>query len=415
MSSRTATSSRRRAWTRGRQSRLDVSFYYHDSDSMSADRLPFGFPVYEGFDLETLYGKVDFRTTFASGVGLSLSAWTHRQDDALSEKRLEDDAVLRETPTLYQRSGLRSELTWRTGRHALVAGADFLDGSFEHNFEPALAIDQQEYGLFVNDTITAGSLCVTPGLRYDHSNLSGGLASPSLGVTWLASRDLLLRGLVSRGFNDPSIVKYFDAPPMRYVGNGDLQPEIILSYQAGLETNVADLLRAKLTLFYHDIDDVLVEKLIGVPFQPPGFTTENGGRATTVGGDFEIATNRFKGFTFEAGASYERIELLDFTDPQYDQVRNLYGFNGAVSYDGRKGLRATVKAHYFRWDMTDRWESESGGVVVDGNVATELLRKGAVAVDAFFTAHNIFNASSYSDFLHQNPDRWVEAGVRCSF
>jgi len=395
----------------GTASRLDVTLYYHDGDSANADRLRFGLDVYEGFDVETLYGKADFRTSFA-GADLNLSAWTLNQDDNFYEKRVSDDAWVRDAPTLYDRHGFRGELTWRTGRHVIVAGADFLDGRFEHHFEPRVGIDQQKYGLFVNDTITAGSLRITPGLRYDHSNLAGGLASPSLGITYPASRDLLFRALISRGFHDPAIVKYFDAPALGYYGNENLKPETIWSYQAGLEANISNLLRAKLTLFYHDIDEILVEKVISFP---RAFTTENGGRAQTLGGEFEIATNRFKGFTFEAGASYEQTKLHDYTDPLYEPVRDVYGFNGAVSYDAGRGLRATVKGHYLWWDMIDRWQSESGGVIVDGNVIKQLLRSRGVTLEVFFTAHNIFNASSYSDFLQQNPDRWLEAGVRLAF
>ena len=176
--------------------------------------------------------------------------------------------------------------------------------SYEEEFEPHNSIDQREYALFVNDTITAGNLSVTPGLRYDHSSLAGGLASPSLGATYLASRDLLFRALVSRGFNDPAIVKYSDAPAFGYSAPQELKPEKIWSYQAGVEANVADLLRAKLTLFYHDIDDILIEKSVA----PGTFTTENGGSARTAGGEFEIATNTFKGFVFKSGVQLREDE-----------------------------------------------------------------------------------------------------------
>lgn len=322
---------------------------------------------------------------------------------------------MRNTPTAYDRYGFSGDITWRTGRHVIVAGGDFMDGRFEHRFEPRLEIDQQEYGLFVNDTIAAGSLCVVPGLRYDHSSLSGGLASPSLGMTWLSSRDLLFRALVSPGFHDPSIVKYFDAPAMGYYGNKDLSPEIVWSYQAGLEANVSSALRAKVTLYYHDIDDVLVDRLVSKPPERPTFTSENFGSGRTVGGELEITTNAYRGFSLEAGASYEHIELRDFTDLMYKSDRDLCGVNGAVTYDAGRGLRATVKAHYFRWDMSDRWQSDSDGVVVDANLIQEVLRRGRLSLDIFFTARNIFDASSYADITMQNPGRWVEAGVRCSF
>jgi outer membrane receptor protein involved in Fe transport len=298
------------------------------------------------------------------------------------------------------------------GRHTIVAGADFMDGRLESNFEPHREFDHREYGLFVNDTIIAGSLCVTPGLRYDHSDRAGGIVSPSLGATWLASRDLLFRAIVSRGFHEPAITKYEDAPGIGYVGNEDLTPEIVWSYQAGVEANVAGLLRAKLTLFYHDIDDVLVDKVTGIPV---GLTAENAGKAHSWGGQLELVAREHRGFTFEAGASYEQIELENFSDLLHEPRRDVYGFNGAATYDGGKRFRATLRGHYLWWDMYRRFAGDYDGFIVDANLITEVARRDRLALEVFFTARNIFDAASYSDSAQRNPGRWVEAGVRCSF
>ena len=207
----------------GRKTRIDLSFFYHNSDSVNADLSLLGPDVYNGFAMETLYGKADLRTSFADGVDLHLSAWRLRSNDNFWMKQLSTDATMRDAPIRFDRYGFSGNLAWRTGSHALVAGADSLNGTYEEEFEPHSSIDQREYALFVNDTVTAGNLSVTPGLRYDHSSLAGGLACPSLGATYLASRDLLFRALVSRGFHDPAIVKYSDAPAFGYHGTRGTQ------------------------------------------------------------------------------------------------------------------------------------------------------------------------------------------------
>ena len=241
--------------------------------------------------------------------------------------------------------------------------------------------------------------------------MSGGLASPSLGVTYLVSRDLLLKAIVSRGFNDPAIVKYSDAPAFGYFAPQELKPEKIWSYQAGVEANVSELLRAKLILFYHVIDDILIDKVT----DPESRTTENGGSGKTVGGEFEIATNSFNGFVFKSGASYENRKAIDVNDPQYSDVSDIYGVNAALTYDAKKGLRGTMQAHYLWWDMQEFRKAESRGVVVDLSIAKKLLDTGKLALDLFGSAHNIFDAHSYNDQLQQNPGQWFEAGARCTF
>jgi vitamin B12 transporter len=395
----------------GRQTRIDLSVFSHTSDSVNANLQSVGRDAYNGFTMKTLYGKADLRTSFAEGLDLSLAAWWLRQDDNFYENLLSTDVRTRDAPTLYQRHGLSGSLAWRTENHALVAGADTVNGRFEQDFGPHDAVDQSTYALFVNDTITAGRLSVTPGLRYDHSSLAGGLASPSLGATWLVSRDVLFRALVSRGFNEPALVRHFDAPPFGYYASQNLAPEKIWSYQAGLEANIADLLRSKLTLFYHDIDDILIEKYLG----PGTFTMENGGQARTAGGELEVATNTFGGFVFKGGVHYEQIKLIDFRDRLYFTVREVWGLNATLAYAGKNGLKGMVKAHYLAWDMTDAWKADSRGIVVDLTVGKKFLVAGAVALEPFVAAQNIFDARSYNDVTQPNPGRWLEAGVRCTF
>jgi len=395
----------------GRKTGIGLTVFYHRSDSVSADYQQFGRDVSDGFAMDTLYGKADFRTSFADNVDLCLSAWRLRNNDNLYENQLSTDIRTRDAPIQFDRYGFSGSLAWRTGDHALVAGADSSNGRYEEEFEPGNTIDQHKYALFANDTIAAGKLSVTPGLRYDHSSLAGGLVSPSLGATYLASRDLLFRAIVSRGFHDPALVRYFDAPGFGYSANQELKPETIWSYQAGVEANISDLLRAKLTLFYHDIDDILIDKSLS----NTTFTTENGGSARTAGGEFEIATNTFKGFVFKSGVHYEQTKLIDFSDRRYFDVRDVYGVNAALAYDGKKGLTGTMQAHYLWWDMTEAWMAESKGVVVDFSVAKKFLDTGTIALELFAGAYNIFNAHSYNDTTQKNPDRWGEAGVRCTF
>jgi vitamin B12 transporter len=394
----------------GRKTRLDLSFFYHTSDSVSGDLLPTT-NAHEGFELETLYGKADLWTSFAENIDLNLSTWALRNNDNSYEHQLNTDVRTRDAPLQYDRYGFSGNLAWRTGNQLLVAGGDWSSARFETEVEPQEAVEEKKYALFVNDTLAAGTFNVTPGLRYDHSSQTGGLVSPSLGVTYLVSRDLLFRALVSRGFHDLPILRYLDAPAFGYRVSEGLEPERIWSYQAGVEVNVADLVRAKLTLFYHDIDDILIRK----PLESRMFTWENAGRAKTVGGEFEIATNTFEGFVLKGGVHYEQTERIDYSDLLYFDVRNVYGVNATLDYDDARGLKGTVRAHYLWWDMTEFWGADSGGVVVDLSIARRLLDTGKIALDVFAVAHNIFDANSYNNQFYENPGRWLEAGVRCPF
>lgn len=394
----------------GRKTRLDLTFFHHESDSVNRVFPPVR-DAYDAFALETLHGRANLRTSFADNVDLDLAAWWLRNNDNTYENQLSTDVRTRDAPLQYDRFGFSGNLVWRRQGQVLVAGADASNARFETEFEPHFSLSQEKYALFANDTITAGDLTVTPGVRYDYSSLAGGLVNPSLGATYLASPDLLFRALVSRGFHELPILRYYDAPAFGYRLSQGLEPEKIWSYQAGVETNVADLLRAKLTLFYHDITDILIVK----PLESGMFTYVNAGRARTEGGEFEIASNTFKGFVIKGGAHYERTKRIDFSEPLYFDVRDVWGVNATLDYADATGLRGALKAHYLWWDMVESWGAASRGVVVDLSIAKNVLAGGAVALDLFAGARNLFNARSYNDQFHRNPERWLEAGVRCTF
>jgi len=396
----------------GARSRLDLTAYAHDSDSVNGDFRARGVDALNGFTMRTLHGKADLGTPVGDGVDLSVSAWWLRQDDNFYEKQASTGAEIRDGSTLFERRGLGATLTAQAGAHALVAGAEASEQSFSFGSGTRDGVDRSTTALFVNDTIVLGRLSVAPGLRYDRSSISGEMLSPRLGATWLASRDLLLRALVSRGFHDPSIVMHLDAPQFRYFASPGLTSERIWSYQAGLEANVADLLRAKLTLFHHDVDDILIDHALDVPDTR---TTVNGGRARSTGGEIELETNSWRGLVLRWGLHHERVRLLNFSDLGTPGIRDVTGVNAALDYDGQGGLRVALRAHYLAWETTELWQARDRGVVVDCTVAHPVPAPGRTRLVLFAAGRNLFNAKSYVDPALPNPGRWFEAGVRCSF
>lgn len=394
----------------GEKSKIDLSFMYHKSDARQVDYLVWGTDAYDAYILEHIYGRAAFSAGLSPEVDLDISAWMFRQHDVVYENTVSSDQRLWDGFSNFNKYGLSGSVTWRTGAHTVVAGTDLLNGRLELSTLPDDKMTQRKYGLFINDTIKINSVSITPGLRYDNTNIGGDIISPSLGLTWIATKDLLVRLLVARGFHDPLLWYYFDSPTVGFVGNPGIKPEKIWSYQAGAETNVADIFKLKLTLFLHDIDNIITDKDLGGPT-----TVENGGRAKTIGGELELASNNYKGFTLKSGINYERRKLLDFSDVRSFDTSNLYGFNATLAYNGEKGLKAILKGHYMWWNEPAFWEAKYNGFVVDFNAAKEIFRSKSTTLEAFFTAHNIFNAFSYSDILSKNPRRWSEAGLRYRF
>jgi len=395
----------------GEKTMIDLSFFYHRDKSVQWDFLPIDYDAYDTYINEHIYGRASLQTSLSKELDINVSAWLLRLGGSVYENAVSTDERIWDVGSSFNKYGFSGNLTWKMGTHTIVAGTDVMNGRFETSSQPGEVFNQRKYAFFINDTISLGSLTVIPGIRYDHSNLGGDIVSPSLGITYLVSKDLLFRALVSRGFHDATIPSFFDNLAAGFIGNPGIKPEKIWSYHIGAEANVANTFSTKLTLFLHDIDDVILQKDLGEGL----LTVENAGKERTIGGELEIITKKYRGFTLKAGAHYESVKLDNFSDVRlFDNTRR-YGFDTSLSYDEGKGLRAVLKGHYLWWDIPSFWEGKYNGFVMDFNIIKEILKKKETTLEAFFTGHNIFNASSYDNNLVMNPNRWIEAGVRCKF
>ena len=395
----------------GEKTKIDLSFFYHKDKSVQWDFLVFDYDAYDVYINENIYGRAALQTSLGKDLDLNVSAWLFNQGGSVYENTVSTDDRIWDADSHFNKYGFSGHLAWKTGKHVIVAGTDVLHGRAEASVYPEGAVDQEKYAFFVNDSISLGNLGITPGLRYDHSNLAGDIVSPSLGVTYLVSKDFLLRALVSRGFHDPAIPAFFDNLAGNFVGNPGIRPEKVWSYQIGAEANVANILSTKLTLFLHDIDDILLQKDLGEGL----LTFENAGKEKTIGGEIEIITKKYRGFILKAGAHYESVKLDNFSDIRLFDNTKRYGFNTSLSYDEGKGLRAVLKGHYLWWNAPSFWDAKYNGFIMDFNMIKEILKKKNISLEAFFTAHNIFDASSYDSNVTMNPNRWIEAGLRGRF
>ncbi len=391
------------------KTKLDLTFFYHKDKSVQWDYLVLDYDAYDVYINESIYGRAALQTALSKDIDLNVSAWLFNNRTHYYENTVSTDDRIFDGDSSFDKYGFSGNLTWKTGIHTVVVGSDVLNGKWKDSTQPGEEFNQRKYAVFVNDTISFGALSITPGVRYDHSNLGGDIVSPSLGVTYLVSKDFLLRALVSRGFHDPTIPSFFDSPG--FIGNPGLKPEKVWSYQLGAEANIANVLSTKLTLFLHDIDDIIIQKDLGDGL----LTVENAGKEKTIGGELEVTTKKYRGFSLKAGAHYESVKLDNFSDERtFDNTRR-YGFNTSLSYDEGKGLKAVFKGHYLWWDLPSFWVAKYNGFVADFNIIKDVVKTNGFSLEAFFTAHNIFDASSYDNNQTMNPRRWVEAGIRGRF
>lgn len=187
--------------------------------------------------------------------------------------------------------------------HALTAG---LELHLEHLDSERLAgarPDRTRFGLFVQDELAllvdpapaddrfAPALTLVPGLRLDHDSQFGLALSPRLALRYDPHEALTLRLSYGLGFRAPGfreLYLLFSNPSVGYrvEGNPDLAPERSRSAELSLELRPLAALSLDLTLFRHDLADlILTTQRPSRDGEPDLYSYQNISSATSMGAE----------------------------------------------------------------------------------------------------------------------------------
>ena len=321
-------------------------------------------------------------------------------------------------------TGARGNLVWTQGPHTFVFGVDLDRGKVDQTLHAGSLLQSPPYvypeisgtrsemdtrAIFANDTFIFNKWSITPGIRYDWNSITGSFTSPSLGITYQLREDSILRLSLARGFTIPPLSTttgggFFLEP------NPSLTPEEVWSYQLGAETGALRYLWLKGTVSHHDLDNALQREPFGAG--PPTFNDLiiNSGNVRRRGFELEVETVPLYNASLWGGVSYVRIEPSDTASPSEN-----YTYNIGLRYDDKRSFRAELFGHFIWWEEEGPQQMNYDDFVWDLNLNKKITLKENLAIDAFLSAHNLFDGTQYSLAGFENPDRWFEAGIRFRF
>lgn len=385
---------------------VQLTLNYNGSDRGSGD-IP-DFDLSSADEVRSLRSTLALMTAIGKDADLRFSLWSSRQRIYQSSYQLSTGSLLYLDNYTDEGSGSTAELTWRGRAQTVVFGADFDSKTLESNRISGGAQALRRAAAYLNDTVSFADFSVTPGIRYDNTNTNGDFTSPSLGMTYKLTETTVLRLYGARGFNVPPLV-YTYGDNQFIIANPDLKMERVKSYQAGIETAALKHFWLKLSGFRHEIRDAISTENIS----PLVFKAVNSERQRRMGVEFELKTAPVYHASFFAGAAY--VNARDLNSDQ--TILNVPKFTcdlGLV-YDDERSLKAMLTGRYVNWNADPGFQGNYGNFVFDLNVTDVISRKRASSLDAFLTAHNLFNGSQYFINAYKNPERWVEAGMRYKF
>jgi len=102
----------------------------------------------------------------------------------------------------------------------------------------------------------ADGVNLTAGVRHDHYDDFGGTTNPRLGLVWSFLKDADLKLLYGQAFRSPSFRELYNNN-LSAIGNPNLQPEQIRTYEAALGYRLKTSHGISLTYFHNDIDNLI--------------------------------------------------------------------------------------------------------------------------------------------------------------
>lgn len=176
----------------------------------------------------------------------------------------------------------------------------------------------------------------TGGARFDHYSDFGNTTNPRLALVWQTRYNLTSKLLYGRAFRAPAFNELYNINNPVSLGNPDLKPEKIDTYEIAFDYQYSDSLHTKLNLFRYRISDII--RFDPDPTPAPTVTAQNAGGRRGNGLELEIAYN--------IGPS------LDITGS--------YAYQHSTDEDTDSDV-ANAPQHqiYVRsnWDITSKWKA----------------------------------------------------------
>jgi iron complex outermembrane receptor protein len=192
-------------------------------------------------------------------------------------------------------------------QNIVTGGASYRYTMFDSRFLVGPERKENLFAVFLqNEYSPVENLTFTLGLQVDTHPEAGVHVSPRGVVVYSPWENHIFRASISRAFRNPSVLENFvnfgvSTPfgPVNILGDRNAAAEEIVSYELGYQTLLFQRLKARVDLFYNQLDDLSTGP---VPTGPPPspITIQNGGGGSIFGSEFGLEfliSDWLKGFT----------------------------------------------------------------------------------------------------------------------
>jgi vitamin B12 transporter len=352
-----------------------------------------------GSYISNFYTSLLYNRPVSERGELTINLRSSGQEYQQSYYLLTDGAPLSWSDFSERNHGATLSLSWQQGRHLFAIGGDWDHGDLTAGQTlnmPPLSMEMKRTfdrgGIYLADTIDLGHLSLSPAIRFDTVSSIGDYISPSFGVTWLLSPQLIFRAQAARGFSQPNLTDAY-------------RLEKVESYQAGLETSALEFVTLKGTVFRHDVRNAVVfTKILYAPAMI---------NLRRQGVEIEAESIPFWYTTLLAGYSW--LDIRNRQTNEKVQFTPNYTVDIGLRHHRPNVLTVDLRGRYLRYQYDRPLRGSYDDIIWDMTVTRPYRLGPRATIDLFFSLHNLTDGEQHVQSLYSNPGRWVEGGVRYAF
>lgn len=211
------------------------------------------------------------------------------------------------------------------------------------------------------------NLALTSGIRYDHYSDFGSTVNPRLALVWNTTDTLTSKFLYGTAFRAPKVAELVFVNNPATLGNPDLDPEEIETFEIAFDYRPNSEFTGKLNLFTYDADQLILNTTTLV--------AENVGAQEGYGGEVEIIWQISEKLRVDANASWLEAELplvdedkgrvpglMSFVDLRYQIAQDWLLTTQSYWVADRKRDGGDTRDEiddYLKTDITVLWQPES--------------------------------------------------------
>ena len=259
------------------------------------------------------------------------------------------------------------------------------------------------------------------GMSYDYQDpeyANGGMVrssndtfNPQIGLRWALNDRILTHVSVGRKSRFPTLSDLYASYLGSTIPNPNLEKESTINYEAGIEYALADHTNLSLTLFYSDIEDLIVRRSL-----PEGDMYDNIGKARFQGCEVGFSSSFLPRQEITAHYTYLDAENRSsgrVNDHLEELAKQKLYFSDLVKITERIFFYAKVEWYDKRWEenVADQWYELNGFALVDAKFMINLPRE----VDIEVGFRNLFDEEYEESAGFPRPGRTAFAQVRYSF